>query len=760
MGLQYDLTDPIGSRAVLGLIVLQCDETIEHDFRRCFPQGDVAVYVSRVPSGAEVTTGTLAAMETELPRAAALLPPSLRYDAVGYGCTSGATVIGPDRVGTLVAGAADVAAVTNPLSAVRAALAAFGVTRVGLVSPYIAEVTAPLIAALELGGVTVAASVSFDEAVEARVARIDPASIEAAALDVARARGVEAVFLSCTNLRTLDLIGRVEAATGIPVVSSNQALAWHMAQLAGVDDGPVYGALMGRSLPRTKAQPAKGSRLKREPPAGILDNQRGTGMSTIAAYWQNFIAGDWVDGGGGRLWVENPGTGARLAEQAVADAGDVGRAVASARECVESRVLADMRPIERGRLVQAMGRWIADHAAEFAQVLTLEQGKPLWEAQAELRGACNYFEYYGNQAATVEGRSIPLGAGYFDFTMLEPFGVSAQIIPWNFPLEVAARSIAAGLATGNACVVKTSELTPLSGSCFARAAEAVGLPKGALHVLTGYGHEAGAALAAHPDVNQIVFTGSVRTGQAIAAAAAKTVVPCVLELGGKSAAIVHEDADLQAFETDVRRGIFVNAGQICSAMSRIVVHESRHDELVERIAGVAKGLSVGPGIERATFGPTMGPMISERQRDRAEGMVAEAERAGATVVTGGHRLNLPGSFLEPTVLADVTPDMAIAQEEVFGPVVSVMAFRDEARAIEIANGTPYGLVAGVFTRDLDRATRAARALRAGQVFVNEWFAGGVETPFGGYGKSGYGREKGREALMNYVQTKNVAIRTG
>ena len=481
-------------------------------------------------------------------------------------------------------------------------------------------------------------------------------------------------------------------------------------------------------------------------------------MAEFPEYWQNYIDGAWVDAGGGRLCVYDPGSGARLAEQAVADAGDVDRAVQSAQRCHASGALSDMRPIERGRLVQAMGRWLSEHADQIAPVLTREQGKPLWEAQAEIRGAVNYFDYYGAQAATVEGRSIPLGAGYFDFTALEPYGVSAQIIPWNFPLEVAARSIAAGLATGNACVVKTSEMTPLSSSYFARAAEAVGLPRGALHILTGYGHETGAALAGHPDVNQIVFTGSVATGIAIGTAAARTVVPCVLELGGKSAAIVHEDADLAAFETDVRRGIFVNAGQICSAMSRIVVHASRHDELVDRIAGLAKSLSVGPGIDRTEFGPNMGPMISEKQRDRAEAMVTAAEAEGARVVTGGRKLNLPGSFLEPTVLADVTPDMTIAQDEVFGPVVSVMRFSDEAQAIEIANGTQYGLVAGVFTRDLDRAMRAARALREGQVFVNEWFAGGVETPFGGYGKSGYGREKGREALMNYVQTKNVAIR--
>ena len=478
----------------------------------------------------------------------------------------------------------------------------------------------------------------------------------------------------------------------------------------------------------------------------------------MQSYWQNWIDGEFVDGGAGRIDVEDPGSGALLAQHAAADAADVDRAVAAARACVDSGALSDMRPIQRGRLVQAMGHWIAERSGEIAEVLTREQGKPLWEARGEIAEACRYFEYYGNQAALMEGRSIPLGAGYFDFTHLEPYGVSAQIIPWNFPLQIAARSISAGLATGNACVVKTSELTPCSSGYLALAAQAVGLPHGALQIFTGLGPEAGAALAGHDDINQIVFTGSVATGQSIAAAAARTVVPCVLELGGKSAAIVHDDADLAAFETDVRKGIFVNAGQICSALSRIVVQEKAHDELVERISGLANSLSVGPGIERTEIGLNMGPMVSLKQRDRAVDMVAEAERGGARVAAGGRKPNLPGFFMEPTVLTDVQPNMPIAQEEIFGPVVSVLKFRDEAEAIKIANGTRYGLVAGVFTRDLDRATRAARGLRAGQIYVNEWFAGGVETPFGGYGKSGYGREKGREALMNYVQTKNVAIK--
>ncbi|WP_375264489.1 aldehyde dehydrogenase family protein [Planktotalea sp.] len=475
-------------------------------------------------------------------------------------------------------------------------------------------------------------------------------------------------------------------------------------------------------------------------------------------YWQNYIDGTWVDGGAGRIDVINPGNGEKLAEQALADSADVDRAVQAARRVHLSGALSDLRPVERGRMVQAMGRYLLEHIDEIAQVLTLEQGKPLWESQIEVEGAARYFEYYGNQAETVEGRSIPLGKGYFDFTTYEPFGVSAQIIPWNYPIEMTARSLSAALATGNTCVIKTPELTPLSNAWFAYAAEAVGLPNGAVNILCGLGHDAGAVLSAHPDVNQIVFTGSVPTGIAIATAAAQNVVPCVLELGGKSAAIVHDDADLDAFENDVRWGIYFNAGQVCSAMSRVIAHDSIHDALVERMVGVGQSLEVKAGIEQPEFGATMGAMVSDAQRNRAIAMITEAQSQGARVATGGHKLNRPGAFLEPTILTDVTPDMTIANEEVFGPVLSVLKFSSDEQALSIANGTPYGLVGGVFTRDLDRATSAARKLRAGQVFVNEWYAGGVETPFGGYGKSGYGREKGREALWNYVQTKNVAIK--
>lgn len=471
----------------------------------------------------------------------------------------------------------------------------------------------------------------------------------------------------------------------------------------------------------------------------------------------NFIGGEWVEGRAGWLGIEDPSVGEIMGEQSLGDSKDIDAAVAAARDCVASGALTAMRPVERGRKVRAMGEWLLAHREEIAELLTLEAGKPLWEARIEVEGSARYFEYYGGQAETLEGRSIPLGEKYLDFTVYEPYGVSAQIIPWNYPLEMVSRSVSAALSTGNACVVKSPELDPLTHDFIARAAVAVGLPAGAVNLVCGIGEIAGAALAAHPDIDQLVFTGSVETGASVATAAARNIVPCVLELGGKSAAIVHGDADVERVISSVRWGIFFHAGQVCSALSRLIVHEDRHDEVVDAVGDLARSISVGPGMERTEFGANMGAMISREQRDRAEGMCIEAVREGAKTVAGGHRLNRKGWFFEPTVFSGVDGDMAIAREEVFGPVLSVMRFRDDDEAIALANGTDYGLVGGVFTRDHERAMQASRFLRAGQVFVNEWYAGGVETPFGGYGKSGYGREKGREALYNYVQTKNIAM---
>ncbi|GAA3555040.1 aldehyde dehydrogenase family protein [Marinobacter xestospongiae] len=473
--------------------------------------------------------------------------------------------------------------------------------------------------------------------------------------------------------------------------------------------------------------------------------------------WPNFVNGAWVNGSASPISVLDPATDQEIARQECASAEDVDLAVQAAKRCHQKGEFRHLRPVERGRLVQRMGQYLLDNIDEIASVLCLDAGKPLWEARLEIESAARYFEYYGNQAETLEGRSIPLGGQYYDFTVYEPYGVTAHIIPWNYPLEMSARSISAALATGNTCVVKTPELDPLSVRYIAEAGEHVGLPAGALNILCGYGKEAGAALSGHAEINQLVFTGSVPTGIAIAEAAARNVVPCVLELGGKSAALVFEDADIDALVEDVRWGIFFNAGQVCSALSRLIVHESIYDQVVSRVAEMANSLTVGAGSQFPEFGRNMGAMISRQQRDKAEAMCGRAREAGAIIAAGGQRLEGNGYFLAPTVVAEVTPEMEIARDEVFGPVVAVLKFRTEAEALAIANGTDYGLVGGVYSANVHKAMRVARDMRAGQIFVNEWYAGGVETPFGGYGKSGYGREKGREALFNYVQTKNIGI---
>lgn len=469
---------------------------------------------------------------------------------------------------------------------------------------------------------------------------------------------------------------------------------------------------------------------------------------------RNFLAGAWVEGDGGeRIAVEDPGKAEHLADCAVAGAESLGKALDAARTSFERGDLTNMRPRERATLMFRIAAEVRNVAREGADLLCRESGKTLSAASEEFEEVAQYFEYYGGVADKIEGKSIPLGPDYIDYTVYEPFGVCAQIVPWNFPVSIAGRSLAPALAAGNSVIIKSPELDPIGVALLGRALERADVPAGAVSILNGMGGDIGAKLVASPKVDQIVFTGSVPTGQAILRAAADPVTPALMELGGKSAAVAFSDCDLDGLMASLRSGVFFNAGQVCSAMSRVLVHRSIYHEAVERAVAVADGLTVGHGLEN----PDHTPVISGKQLAGVEEITSTARQSGARVAAGGARLDRAGYFMAPTILADVDPFSRVAQEEIFGPVVCFTPFDTEGEAIAMANGTEFGLVAGVFTRDLARAHRVAGRLRAGQVFVNEWFAGGISTPFGGIGKSGFGREKGLEGLFNYVRTKNVAI---
>jgi aldehyde dehydrogenase (NAD+) len=475
----------------------------------------------------------------------------------------------------------------------------------------------------------------------------------------------------------------------------------------------------------------------------------------IREYWKNFIGGEWVDAAdAGRIPVLDPATGEVICEVARGGAADIDRAVAAARQAFASRVLLEMTPAARGELMFEIARQLESLADEIARVEMRDNGKTLQNGYKEVALTQRYLRYYGGLADKLEGRQIPLGDGIVDYTVHMPYGVSAQIVPWNGPLPVGARSVACALVTGNTVVLKSPEDSPLSLFLFGEACERAGVPKGAVNIVCGYGKEAGAALVAHDDIDHIVFTGSVETGKSVLRAAAERVIPCVMELGGKSAGIVYADADLDRTAKAAARGIFTHSGQICSAASRLLVHRSIHDELVEKLRAEAGIRSVGPGVD----GRDMGPVISEKQLSRIEGLCQAGVEEGATLVAGGTRLEQSGYFMPPTIFTGVMPHMRIANEEFFGPVLVVIPFDTPEEAVRIANGTEYGLAAGVFTRDLKLAHWTADRLVAGQVYVNDWWVGGVETPFGGAKRSGYGREKGQEALLGYVQTKNIGIR--
>ena len=461
----------------------------------------------------------------------------------------------------------------------------------------------------------------------------------------------------------------------------------------------------------------------------------------------------------GTFDVFDPSSGETLATVAKATRADVDRAVVSAQQAMDSKAWGGIVPAERGRIMNRIAAALRDRAEDLAKLESLDNGKPLRQARTDVQVAARYFEFFAGIADKIMGHTIPLGPGFLDYTVREPIGVSAQIVPWNYPIQIGARGVAPALAAGCAVVLKPSSEAPMTALRLGEIALECGLPPGALNVIPGTGSEAGVALASHTDINQLTFTGSVDVGIGVARMAADNVVPVVMELGGKSPNIVFADADLDLAAAGVANAIFQNAGQTCSAGSRLLVERKAHDELVERLAARAKSMRIGPGVSD----PDMGPIISKRQLETVERYVRVGTKEGARVAAGGARptdTSLGGGYyFQPTLLDRVTPDMRVAQEEIFGPVLAMIEFDDLEQAAEIANRSQYGLVSGIWTRDINKAMSLAARIKAGQVYVNTYGAGGgVELPFGGYKKSGYGREKGLESLASYTQVKNVCVK--
>ncbi len=461
----------------------------------------------------------------------------------------------------------------------------------------------------------------------------------------------------------------------------------------------------------------------------------------------------------GTFEVYDPSAGSAFATVAKATKADVDRAVNAAHTALQSKAWGGAPPAERGRIMIRIAQMLRDRAEDLAILESRDNGKPLKQARADVQVAARYFEFFAGIADKIMGNTIPLGPGFLDFTVREPIGVSAQIIPWNYPIQIGARGIAPAIAAGCTVVLKPAEDAPMTALRLGEIALECGLPPGVVNVLPGMGPEAGAALASHPGINQLTFTGSVEVGIAVAKMAAENVVPVVMELGGKSPNIVFADADLETAAQGVANAIFQNAGQTCSAGSRLLVERQAHDALVGRLIDRAKTMHVGPGL----LDPDMGPIISEKQLQTVENYVKLGEREGAQLAAGGGRLAgaalANGYFYQPTVLDAVSPEMRVAQEEIFGPVLAVITFDDLEEAIALANRSQYGLVAGIWTRDINKAMAIASRVNTGQVYINTYGAGGgVELPFGGYKKSGYGREKGLDSLASYTQIKNVCVR--
>lgn len=491
--------------------------------------------------------------------------------------------------------------------------------------------------------------------------------------------------------------------------------------------------------------------------AGLVEEARRSG--TLAGLPSgHFIDGRFVSSvSGAQMESFDPGRGVAFARVAAGGNEDVGLAVAAARRAL-SGPWARLTPAARGEILMRASQLLRERAARFAVAETLDSGKLLAEAEGDVGGVVRCLAYYAGAADKLQGDSVPLGPDYLGLTIEEPVGVVAQIVPWNYPLSTAARGIAPALAAGCTLVVKPAEQTPFTTLMLAELLHEAGLPAGVLNVVAGTGAEAGAALVGHPGIDHITFTGSVATGQRVMRAAAEHVTRLQLELGGKSPVVLMADCEIATAVEGVIGAIYENAGQICSAGSRLIVEEAIAQEVLDRLVARVESMALGHGLSEAQIGPINSP----QQLARIDAHVERARAAGNRILTGGGIVPEAecggGWFYRPTIILARGPDDPLVQEEIFGPVLTVQIVRGLDEAIAAANATPYALVAGIYTRDHAQAWRFARAVDAGQVYINEFFAGGVAMPFGGNRKSGFGRAKGMAGLRSYCKLKSVVAR--